>query len=302
MRIKARGDSVMTERKAEIIKSKHWEESLSSTNTVFDYLIVIDGQGVNETLFCELKKRNPAIHIVNYLYDTTYGMYHFEELFHFYHRVFTFDNKDASKYQIQLLPIYWQVSNIDDNTSTHYNIFGLGAYSSSRYRLYSQIKTLADEMGLRSFVKLVAPPVKHELLQKVKITIKKLLDRKDYIPLNLYKTNLVSSIPISTDEFRHYIQISDVILDTKVLDQAGLTARFMWALGAGKKIITTNAAVMDYDFYNTSQILVLEDCIFTEEDKQAVRDFICTEYVHTKDRQLLIERYRLDNWLRTVMS
>lgn len=302
LRIKARGLVVMNDAKANLKKTEYWKGYLGKTDTIFDFLLVIDGQGVNNTLFEELKKRNQNVYMVNYLYDTTYSMYHFEENFLFYNDVFTFDNRDAAKYHIKTLPIYWQRTNVEKNDRYKYDVFGLGAYSDNRYRLYRQVKLLADEMGKSSFIKLYAPPVKHDLLQKAKDMLKWITGRRNYISYKLYKSDFITSELISTDEFRRYVQMSEIVLDTKVLNQEGLTARFMWALGAGKKIITTNDSVRNYDFYDANQILVLEDCLFTESDKQAILDFIDAKYVHTKDRQHLVEKYRLDNWLKTVLT
>ena len=300
LRIKAKGVVMKTE-VAELTKSTYWSKQLEKTVTVFDYLLVIDGQGVNQFLFFELKKRNPNIYCINYLYDTTYSMYHFDENFHFYQKIFTFDKKDAAQFQLILLPIYWLNNQNSVAEGLKYDVFGLGAYSDNRYRLFQQVKTIAEEMEKKSYIRLYAPPVRNLLMQKVKNAIKFIIGRHDYIPLKLYKSKLITTDLISTEDFRCYVQMSDVILDTKVLNQSGLTARFMWALGAGKKIITTNDAIKTYEFYDPGQILVVEDHVFTESDKKRVSSFINSTYTMTKEQKKILEPYRLDNWLRTIL-
>ena len=49
-----------------------------------------------------------------------------------------------------------------------------------------------------------------------------------------------------------------VILDIAKPNQAGLSFRIFESLGMNKKIITNNAAVMEYDFYNPNNILVID--------------------------------------------
>jgi hypothetical protein len=302
LRIKAHSFFPMRKSKAEIKKSIYWENLFSNTATFFDLLIVVDGQGVNRTVFEELRKRNENIYMVNYLYDTTYSMYHFEENFCYFNRVYTFDNKDASNYNIKLLPIYWDKSEMEKSNVPQIAVFGLGAYSANRYRLYHQVKKISDDMGKKSFIKLYAPQQNYSISRKMKNRVKELLGRHDYVPYKIYQSDLFTSQLIPTDEFRRYVHMADVILDTNVLNQDGLTARFMWALGAGKKIITTNSSVYNYVFYNPEQILVLKDTLFTESEKDVIKNFINAQISLSKEHTLIVEKFRLDNWLETLLT
>ncbi|WP_228731997.1 MULTISPECIES: hypothetical protein [Pseudomonas] len=54
--------------------------------------------------------------------------------------------------------------------------------------------------------------------------------------------------------------------------QAGLSFRFFEAMTSRKKVITTNKSVVDYDFYNPANILVID------------------------------EKYTLQGWVKTVFS
>lgn len=299
-RVKKRGRD-MSPDKADATKTAYWKLHLGKTSTTFDHLLVIDGQGVNQYLFTELKRRNPKVFFVNYLYDTTYSYYHFEESFHFYDKVFSFDKKDAAQHQIGFLPIYWTDNSNNKKDGKTYEIFGFGAYSDNRYRLYRQIRTIAEDMKKSYFIKLYAPHVKHFLLYRIVDVLRPVFGRKRFIPYSIYSSDYITSELMTTDEFRYYVQSSDVVLDTKVHNQDGLTARFMWALGAGKKIITTNESVKEYDFYTPDQILILNDRELTEQDKIITREFIGKELsIPNKNREKL-ECYRLENWLKTVL-
>jgi len=46
----------------------------------------------------------------------------------------------------------------------------------------------------------------------------------------------------------------------------------------GKKIITTNEAVRNYDFYTKDQILVLEDKYYTKDELLIIKRFIEHDY------------------------
>jgi hypothetical protein len=301
LRIKSKG-SFKNSDEVDQIKTNYWKKCLNDKNAVYDYLFVIDGQGINHYIFSELKKRNANVFFVNYLYDTTYSMYHFEENFHFYHRILTFDITDASQHQITLLPIYWLESQSNDAKECKYDIFGLGAFSNNRYLLFNQVRIIANEMGKTNYIKLYTPSISNVFLHNLKNKIKLFMGRQDIIPAKLYKEEIITSELLSTEDFRCYVNMADVVLDTKVLNQTGLTARFMWALGAGKKIITTNDAIKLYDFYNPLQILIMEERTFTESDRQRVKNFINSKFVLTNERKKELEYYRLDNWLKTVLG
>jgi hypothetical protein len=48
------------------------------------------------------------------------------------------------------------------------------------------------------------------------------------------------------------------VLDIQHPRQTGLTMRTLEALGAGKKLVTTNVQVKEYDFYDERQVRVVD--------------------------------------------
>ena len=70
----------------------------------------------------------------------------------------------------------------------------------------------------------------------------------------------------------------------------------MWALGAEKKIITTNKAVIQNVFYSPDQIYVL-----SENNLNGVVDFISKDFQMTEDRRRIVQQYRIDNWVNTML-
>jgi len=291
----------VNQEKAEELKTTYWRNLLNKTATVFDCLLVIDGQGVNAWLFEELKRRNPDIYCVCYLYDTTYSVYHFERNFLFFDRVFSFDRKDAKAFKLDFLPIYWVPADVDP-ALPRYRIFGFGAYSETRLQLYRQLAEIATQRGLCHFIKVYHKKIVHEWWYRAYCLLRKLLRMHSVISLADYHSDLVSQELIFPKVFRQMIKNSDVILDTKVLQQDGLTARFMWALGEGKKIITTNPSVCEYEFYSPEQILIVNDGEFDGETRQKIVNFIeCRNVVPERTTALTLQ-YRLDYWLKKILG
>ena len=100
----------------------------------------------------------------------------------------------------------------------------------------------------------------------------------------------------SPKEFREMIMKSRVILDTQNSNQDGLTARFMWTLGAEKKIITTNKAASLYSFYTPEQVFILN-----ENNIDKVVTFIHQDYSMPDTIRAIIKNYRIDNWIETML-
>jgi hypothetical protein len=79
----------------------------------------------------------------------------------------------------------------------------------------------------------------------------------------------------------------NVILDVAKQGQTGLTFRPFEALGLNKKLITTNASIKDYDFYDPENIMIVEPgriCLekeFFETPAKEVPEAIKSKY-HVK--------------------
>ena len=77
--------------------------------------------------------------------------------------------------------------------------------------------------------------------------------------------------------------------------QAGLSFRFFEAMASRKKVITTNKSVVDYDFYNPANILVID-----ENSPVIPEHFITAPYVDIPAP--IYEKYTLQGWVKTVFS
>ena len=277
-----------------------WETCLAKNNysKAYDFLLVIDGFRLHRVLFDELKRRNPKIFCVNYLFDSTRSLYHFESNFVFFDKVATFEQYDSMKFNILHLPISWPI--MTEQTSIRYKLFGMGVYSPIRFKLFNFIYNIAEEYKFKSYIKLYTPKINRIGLYTIKQMARKFLSLSRHISVSEYTSCYITHELLSGDQFRYYMQSSEVILDTIAFEQDGLTARCMWALGAGKKIITTNKSIKDYDFYSTSQIYVVEQ--YNEETKKDIVNFLQKETVISSKTKQIILKYRTDNWLKFLLD
>ena len=278
----------------------YWERKLKQKpfDKIYDYLFVIDGQALHPCVFSILESRNIDIVKVNYLFDRIQGVYQFDRNFNYFDRIATFDPKDASLFNIDLLQIYWK--NSDKKSNLKYTLFGFGAYSKYRFDIYKRLSDLLPDLMDCSFLKVYYKETSNIYIHELKNVIRILLGYERNINLKELKSGLVSNVPIPTDEFRAIIANSNTIVDTSAPYQDGLTARFMWALGEEKKIITTNKVVKNYDFYTPEQILVLPEST-KDYSRELIFNFIEKEYKMPQEIRNIISHYRLDNWIDKLL-
>ncbi len=279
---------------------KYWESVLSSEiySKKYNILFVLDGQSLHPYLFDELRRRNSDIKCVNYLFDTTNHVYRFDKNFKYFDSVFTFDIHESKKYNIELLPIYWKE---ETNHIEKYDIFAFGGYTDTRFKLFQTIKEQADLLNLVSYIKIYTNPcIKQRGLKASIDRLYQFIFRvKSSVPSEVLDSEYNTHNRMTPTEFREMIGCSRIIVDTAVEEQDGLTARFMWALGAGKKIITNNRSVLSYPFYSAKQILIIgnSDTINLEN----LRSFIKDKDFARKEISQNINQYRIDNWIQTML-
>ena len=166
-------------------------------------------------------------------------------------------------------------------------MFAFGAYNKIRSTVFKYVKNSLPSKNVTSYIKLFVPRSNGKI-SKIKSFVKTLSMFQDY--------GMVTHTSIPTEDFRRMIATSRIVVDTSNGYQDGLSARFMWALGLGKKIITNNKSVVTYDFYNKNQIYVI-DC---ESDN--LTDFIMSDFIMSDEIREKVNTYRIDNWLNTLMG
>ena len=93
----------------------------------------------------------------------------------------------------------------------------------------------------------------------------------------------------SKDELRKSLLKAQCVIDFSHHKQVGLTMRTIEALGMKKKLVTNNSSIVNYDFYNESNIYVLGTSTCTLEE------FLVKPYKDIPDN--IYKSYDIDNWV-----
>ena len=105
----------------------------------------------------------------------------------------------------------------------------------------------------------------------------------------------ISFIPLTHRNISELVHESKVILDINHPKQVGLTMRTFEAFGAQKKLITTNADVANYDFYDKNNILVIDRL-----NPLINNEFLTGPFVAPDEKILL--KYSIQGWITDLFS
>ena len=100
---------------------------------------------------------------------------------------------------------------------------------------------------------------------------------------------------IPYDEYLHRLARSRCVVDICQSGQTGLTRRPLEAVFFGKKLITNNALIRTFDFYNPENVF-----IFGAESEARLADFVRTPAVPVPEE--ILDKYDVNGWVSQFMD
>lgn len=99
----------------------------------------------------------------------------------------------------------------------------------------------------------------------------------------------------SIQEVSELIQKAKIIVEIQRTEQVGLSFRIFEALGHRKKLITTNKDIINYDFYDPQNILVVD-----ENAIEIPTDFVTSPYKEIDET--ILSKYKIENWVKPIFD
>ncbi|MFD2892889.1 hypothetical protein ACFS5J_12785 [Flavobacterium chuncheonense] len=252
------------------IKAEEFILSTLKSSSKFDYILVINPERISKKTHLKIKKFSNKY--IAYLYDSLKRHNAKNLLYGVFDKIYSFDKKDVKEYQLAFLPNYIHLPKNRNNTKSKRCVFSISSID-ERLETYN---TIAQK------------------LSDLQISFKFLFfDKK--LNANLHPEAIFTTEKLSQDDIMKEISDSDIILDIVRENQIGLSFRIFDALALGKKIITTNKDIKNYDFYIPQNILII--------DKNNIvidTHFFKTEYQQIPDT--IYEKYTLRNWIKTIFN
>jgi hypothetical protein len=226
----------------------HYEKQLTQQDArQFDIMLVINGQTLSRVQLARLRAENPAAQFVLYMWDSMQNRQSVAACLDLYDSAYSFDPASARQYGMRLRPLFF-TRGFEAQTQTDmiYDVSFIGTAHTDRYGIVKNIEAaLSDSQTHYWYFYLQAPWV-FQLYR---------LRNPDF---KHAQQNEFRFSPLQKAETQRVFQASGAVIDIEHPLQGGLTMRTFEALGAQKKLITTNANVRDYDFFHSQNIHVID--------------------------------------------
>jgi hypothetical protein len=250
----------------------------------FDIFLVVNGQTLSGAFLNEVRRNNPRAIFILYVWDGLRNRGSIVPNLAKYDHVLGFDRSDAQEYGFAYRPLFF-IPAFDESGSeaSRHDISFIGTAHSDRAPIVHALdEMLPPEIRRFWYLFLQAPWVRRYY------AIRSTPFRR--VPPALFHYN-----PLSKEAISQVFRQSRAILDIEHPLQRGLTMRTFETLGAGKKLITTNPYVMEEDFYDPRNVLVIN-----RRRIEIKRDFFEQPFVPVSPA--IRQRYSIAGWLDDILT
>jgi len=252
----------------------------------YDYVLVVKGEGVNCTVIKMLRDAYPKAKFILYLWDAVENIPDCQARMQLYDKVLTFDPNDAVQYKLPFRAMFYgkDFLPMEQQTEYKYDICFVGTAHSIRPRIVKQVEAICQKQGLRFFYYLYSPHILVYWLNKLTNSAYRYVKKSD-----------IQFTPMSRQDMLQVYQDSKCVLDIEHPKQHGTTSRPLEMLQLGKKILTANKEIKQFDFYRPENFLILD-----AENPQFTAEFLEQPYVQVSDD--VLHKYSLEGFLSEVFS
>ncbi len=228
--------------------------------------------------FVRGKSRNG---LVNYQFD---GLHRFPAIYSLmdeFNRFYVFDPNDLEYRGKHLFPatnFYFDYDLNHNDIEVGEGCYFLGVHNPSRVDVINRFGRYALKKGLQTDISVIWKGSKAS-------------GRHTYLGENIQLINK----HIDFEKNLKKAKQSAILLDFTVGDHCGLSFRCFEALGYRKKLITTNAEIKKYDFYNPDNILVWDG-----KNEDLIDEFLKVPYCEMPSE--IRKKYSFTNWLNYILQ
>jgi len=258
-----------------------------NANIAYDYIFLISPEAIDYTILKKIKESQQEAKVFIYMWDSIKNKKQALSLLPLSDKFFTFDSTDiAINNKINFLPLFYinDYKDIKVFKKPLYDIAFIGTVHSDRYRIVKEIEKFAIKNDLSTYFYFYSP-------SKLLFWIKKLLD-KDFWIINKKD---ISFKPLSKENILEIIESTKVVVDIEHPSQNGLTMRTIEMLGANRKLLTTNKSIKNYDFYDTSNIEILN-----RNRIEVDKSFFMTSF--NEIDVSIYKKYSLETWIKNIFT
>lgn len=270
---------------------RYFEEVMKTVKKKkYDAVFLISGQSLSfsEKMIREIKECQPTALFVLYQWDSQTNFPYIKQVQKFFNKCYSFDKKDIKETpSLKFLPLFYsKVYEEIGQKKREKFLYDFCFVGTAHPKKYKFINMMSDQLKVvypNQFIYFFFPSPIVYFFRKI---VNKELRHAKYSEFHY--------VPLKDNEMNSVLEHSRCILDSAQAGQVGLTIRVLEALGAKKKLITTNEDVVNYDFYRPENIYVYDGNI----DLDNV--FFKSDYVEIEDD--IYKKYSLASWLKEILS
>ena len=271
---------------------KNYFESIMDTvrKKKYDVVFLISGQSLSfsNEMIKELKESQPQAKWYLYQWDSLRNFPYIEQMQGYFDKCYSFDRQDVKQNpKLRFLPLFYcrQYEEIgrDLPENYKYDFCFVGTAHPKKYEFINRMSSQLKSIYPKQFIYFFFP-------SRIVYVYRKLKNPE----LKHAKFNEFHYVPLKGAEMNEIYKESKCVLDSPQAGQLGLTIRVLEALGAKKKLITTNEDIVNYDFYRPENIYVYKD-------KFDLKAPFFTEEYQEIDKEVY-KKYSLRSWLKEIFS
>lgn len=275
---------VRVKRDALAIKINSYYDNIiiKTKNVHYDYIFFVNIEAATRNIIEKLKRHQPNAKFILYEWDSIDNNHNAKDLLDLFDESWTFDKKDSEKYKMNFLPLFYnnEYVKINKHKNYKYEVMFVGTTHSNRYQF---AKSIEDQIDGEKYNWFYFP----SRLLYIKMWLQDKYFRK-HSRMSEFRFKVLPK-----KELLSIIESSKIMIDAQHPKQTGLTMRTLEALGARRKLITTNSKVKEYDFYNSSNILVVD-----RNNPEIPKSFVDCEYEDLPFN--IYNKYSLNSWLKNI--
>lgn len=252
----------------------------------YDYIFFIKGESVSSDILYLLRSSHPKAQFILYHWDSIANNRNALRISHCFDVIFSFDQEDCDRYGWRFLPLFYGngYKEIAEENNYRYALMFIGTTHGDRYKLVRQIRDELQYLGHESYTYFFFPS---RLLYLKMILQNKWVRRAPIKEFNFK--------PMTQDEVISIVAQSNIVFDIQHAKQTGLTMRTIEALGAKRKLLTTNADIVKYDFYNPNNIQIID-----RYSRVWDKSFLYSKYVDIPID--IYNKYSIDGWIKAIFE
>lgn len=212
-----------------------------------DYILIVRGQGFDKNILKLLRTKMPDTKLIYFQWDPLNGR-DVSDILDLYDAAYAFDPQDVHanpKFKFRptfFTPEYELMENAKDPI---YDIVFVGTLYNNRWTVLKRMRSYFETSGIKCYM--------HLYMASWTLYLWDFIFRGSFVNPKKMKFHMMSY-----KDNVMLVEKSKAILDIVYSKQTGLSMRAYEAMASRRKYITNNEYVKEYDFYDESNILIID--------------------------------------------